>query len=54
MWREMGVNNIIQACLAIPKIPAGMTAIAPMIVGVPAGETPTMPRKPAEILAWIL
>jgi nitroreductase len=35
------------------KIPAGMTAIAPMIVGVPACETPTAPRKPPEILAWI-
>ena len=35
------------------KIPAGMTAVAPVIVGVPAGETPTVPRKPAEILTWI-
>ena len=35
------------------KIPAEMTAIAPMIVGVPAGETPPVPRKPPEILTWI-
>ena len=35
------------------KIPAGMTAIAPVILGVPAGETPTVPRKPAEIHTWI-
>jgi nitroreductase len=35
------------------KIPAGMTAIAPVIVGVAAGETPPVPRKPAEIHTWI-
>jgi nitroreductase len=35
------------------KIPAEMTAIAPMIVGVPAGETPPVSRKPPEILSWI-
>jgi len=35
------------------KIPAEMTAIAPMIVGVPAGETPPVPRKAPEILSWI-
>jgi hypothetical protein len=29
-----------------------MTAIAPIIVGVPAGETPPVPRKQPEILAW--
>jgi len=34
------------------KIPAEMTAIAPVIVGVPAGETPPVPRKPPEILIW--
>ena len=34
------------------KIPAAMTAVAPIIVGVPAGETPPVPRKPPEILAW--
>jgi len=34
------------------KIPAEMTAIAPIIVGVPAGETPPVPRKPPEILIW--
>jgi nitroreductase len=35
------------------KIPAEMTAIAPMIVGVPAGETPPVPRKAPEILSWL-
>jgi len=35
------------------KIPAGMTAIAPVIVGVAAGVTPPVPRKPAEVLTWI-
>jgi len=34
------------------SIPAEMTAIAPIIVGVPAGETPSVPRKPPEIIAW--
>ncbi len=34
------------------KIPAAMTAIAPIIVGVPAGETPPVPRKQPEIVAW--
>lgn len=34
------------------KIPAEMTAIAPIIVGVPAGETPPVPRKPPEIIIW--
>ena len=27
-------------------------AIAPIIVGLPAGETPPVPRKPPEILGW--
>jgi nitroreductase len=35
------------------KIPSEMTAIAPMIVGVPAGVTPPVPRKPPEIISWI-
>jgi nitroreductase len=35
------------------KIPTEMTAIAPMIVGVPAGETPPVPRNAPEILSWI-
>jgi nitroreductase len=35
------------------KIPAGMTAVAPVIVGVAAGETPPVTRKLAEILTWI-
>ena len=34
------------------QIPAAMTAVAPIIVGVPAGETPPVPRKLPEILAW--
>jgi nitroreductase len=34
------------------SIPAEMTAIAPIIVGVPAVETPSVPRKPPEIIAW--
>jgi nitroreductase len=35
------------------KIPNGMTAIAPVILGVAAGVNPPVPRKPAEILTWI-
>lgn len=34
------------------KISAEMTAIAPIIVGVPACETPPVPRKPPEIIIW--
>jgi len=34
------------------KIPAEWTAIAPIIVGVPAGETPPVPRHAPEIVAW--
>jgi len=34
------------------KIPAEMTAVAPIIVGVPAGETPAVPRKQPETLVW--
>ncbi len=34
------------------KIPAGMTAIAPIILGEPAGETPPVGRKAPEILIW--
>jgi len=34
------------------KIPAEMTVIAPIIVGVPAGATPPVPRKQPEILTW--
>lgn len=33
-------------------IPADMVAIAPIILGVPAGETAAVPRKKPEILAW--
>ena len=34
------------------SIPAEMTAFAPVIVGVPAVETPAVPRKKPDILAW--
>jgi nitroreductase len=34
------------------KIPVEMTAIAPIIVGAPDGETPRVPRKPPEIVTW--
>jgi len=33
-------------------IASDMTAFAPIIVGVPAGVTPSVPRKVAEILIW--
>jgi nitroreductase len=33
------------------KIPAGLVAYAPIIVGVPEGETPVVPRKAPEIVA---
>jgi len=33
-------------------VPAEMIAFAPIIVGVPAGEAPPVPRKPPEILYW--
>ena len=38
---------------AVLQIPTEMTAIAPIIVGVPAGNTPPVPRKAPEILSWI-
>lgn len=34
------------------SIPSELSAIAPVIVGVPAGETPPTTRKAARILAW--
>ena len=34
------------------KIPADMKVIAPILVGVPAGETPPVPRKEAEVISW--
>jgi nitroreductase len=34
------------------KIPARMTAVAPIIVGVPAGATPPVPRKQPKIIIW--
>ena len=33
-------------------IPVDMTAFVPIIVGVPASETPSVSRKPPEILVW--
>jgi len=33
-------------------IASDMTDFAPIIVGVPAGVTPSVPRKVAEILIW--
>ena len=34
------------------KIPAEMKVIAPIIVGLPAGETKATSRKPPQILLW--
>ena len=34
------------------KIPAEMIAFAPIIVGVPAGETPATGRREPEVLVW--
>ena len=34
-------------------ITAEMTAIAPIIVGVPAGETPAVARRLPEVLYWM-
>lgn len=33
-------------------IPAGFSAIAPIVVGVPSGETPRTSRKEPRVLAW--
>ena len=33
-------------------IPPEVTAIAPIIVGVPRGEAPLVPRKKPEIYCW--
>ena len=33
-------------------IPDDMTVFAPILVGIPAGTTPLVPRKPPEILSW--
>ena len=33
------------------NIPAGLVAYAPIIVGVPEGQTPVIPRKAPEIVA---
>jgi nitroreductase len=33
-------------------IPIDMTAFVPIIVGVPACDTPPLPRKPPNILSW--
>lgn len=34
------------------QLPAGTTAVAPIIVGVPRGVTPPVPRKPPEVIIW--
>ena len=34
------------------KVPAGMTAYAPIIVGEPSGETPATGRREPEVLSW--
>jgi nitroreductase len=34
------------------EIPFGTVPVAPIIVGVPAGPTPIVTRKPPDILAW--
>jgi nitroreductase len=34
------------------KLPPDVLAVAPIIVGVPAGTTPAVPRKAPEILCW--
>ena len=34
------------------KVPPEMTAYAPIIVGVPAGETPASGRRAPDVLAW--
>jgi nitroreductase len=33
-------------------VPLEYTAYAPIIIGKPAGETPTSPRKPPDVIAW--
>jgi len=33
-------------------IPADVSAIAPVIVGVPRGETPAVPRKEPQVVVW--
>lgn len=34
------------------KVPAGLTAYAPIIVGEPSGETPATGRREPEVLSW--
>jgi len=34
------------------QIPADVLAVAPIIVGLPAGTTPAVPRKAPEVLSW--
>lgn len=33
-------------------IPANVSPAAPILLGIPAGDTPNVPRKPPEILSW--
>ncbi|HEY5060239.1 MAG TPA: nitroreductase family protein [Gemmatimonadaceae bacterium] len=41
------------ATKAVLGIPADMTAVAPIIVGVPRGDAPRVPRKAAVVLRWL-
>ena len=51
-------NGPLLAALNLPDvkaelgIPVEFTAVAPIVVGVPRGETPATPRKEPRILAW--
>jgi nitroreductase len=59
-WMELGtcVIGLAVEALNTPewkaelKIPAEMTAYAPIILGVPAGETPPTKRHEARVLVW--
>ena len=58
--KELGtcVIGLAVTALNLPEwkkefgIPDEMTVFVPIIVGTPAGETPSVPRKQAEILLW--
>ena len=61
--RAMGLGTCVigsaLAALNLPEvkaelgIPAEITAIAPIIVGFPRGETPSTSRKEPQVLSWI-
>jgi len=60
--RAMGLGTCViglaAAALNTPEwkkelnVPAGLTAYAPIIVGVPSAQTPAAGRREAEVLAW--